>query len=156
MNRITRHQMWIEMANTAAKRSTCYRANVGALIVSPENNVVSVGYNGPPAGEPHCTGLTCERTESGGCKRSVHAEANAVNRAPKRRFPKDSSLYCTYSPCEECTRLILTQPKLTSVYYQTPYRVNDHLKWLIRAGVFVGRVTPNGMVISEETKELVE
>lgn len=156
MNRITRHQMWMEMAGVAAKRSTCYRGNVGAIIVSPDHKVVSVGYNGPPSGDPHCTGLSCERTESGGCLRSVHAEVNAIMRAPKRRFPKGSSMYCTYSPCAACTQAILNEPRITSVYYQIPYRINDHLNWLLKADVFVGRVTPNGMVIDERTKELVE
>lgn len=155
MSRISRHSMFMGMCSCAAQRSTCFRANVGAILVGPDHNIISMGYNGPPAGEPHCTGLSCEKTESGGCLRSLHAEANAIARAPKRHAA-GCTLYCTYSPCAACTQTILAYPKIHSVIYQVPYRINDHLRWLIKGGVFIGRLTPNGMLINEETKELVE
>lgn len=155
MNRITRHQLYLEMCHSLSKRSTCFRANVGAILVGSNHNILSIGYNGPPSGEPHCTGLTCERTESGGCKRSLHAEANAIQRAPKKHSG-GCTLYCTYSPCAACTQTILAYPRISAVIFQVPYRIDDHLRWMFKAGTFVGRVTPNGMLINEETKELVE
>lgn len=154
MNRLTRPQMFLEMAEVAAKRSTCYRGNVGAILVGPDHNIVSIGYNGPKSGEPHCMGLRCERTESGGCKRSVHAEVNAINRAP--HIPRGSALFCSYSPCAECALKILAHPEIRFLYYRIPYRDLSGLQWMMKSGMTIGRVTPNGTVVDELTKEIVE
>ena len=53
MNRISRDEMLMEMAETVAKRGTCSRLRVGC-VVSRDGRVISTGYNGAPAGIPHC------------------------------------------------------------------------------------------------------
>ena len=75
--RISRDLMFMMMAEAAARRSTCRRLNVGAILTY-QNNVVSIGYNGPPPGEPHCYGGDCGVPM---CTRSIHAEFNAIVRA---------------------------------------------------------------------------
>ena len=73
--RIGRHQLFINIAREMAKRSTCFRLNVGAVVTS-ENNLVSCGYNGAAPGEPHCQGNDCPLSDEGGCISSLHAESN--------------------------------------------------------------------------------
>src|SRR6478735_9399371 len=101
MERISRDLMFMMMAEAAARRSTCRRLNVGAILVDDNNNPIGVGYNGPPAGEPHCHGVECGIPS---CTRAVHAELNAIRRARAAGFKcfEVSTLYVTNSPCEHC------------------------------------------------------
>jgi hypothetical protein len=62
--RITRPQLWMGMAEIAAQRATCFRGSCGAILVK-DNDVVSIGYNGPPSGEEHCQGNDCVLTATG-------------------------------------------------------------------------------------------
>lgn len=150
--RITRHQMWMDMAHVAAKRSTCYRGNVGAILVR-DRRVLSVGYNGPGPGEQHCTGASCERTPEGGCRRSLHAEMNAILRSSSP--PEEADLYVTVSPCSVCAAAI-NGHGIRRVYYSTPYRDESPLHVLQLNGVVVRRVAPNGMLICPYSNDLVD
>src|SRR3954463_10655932 len=106
--RISRPHMFMQMAEVAAMRATCYRGNVGAVVVSA-NDIVSIAYNGPASGLPHCTGEGCARTEEGGCLSSIHAERNAILRAlAKLKISSlaNYSVYCTAGPCLKCAELM--------------------------------------------------
>jgi dCMP deaminase len=149
MSRITRQQLFMEIAHSAAKRSTCFRGNVGAVVVI-RNNVVSIGYNGPAPGEDHCTGGECGQT---GCVRSIHAEVNAVRRC----FPVDprgADVYCTHAPCENCASELIGAG-IDRVFYCHPYRLTGGLSRLLAAGKDVYRITPNGDIIEELTGRLI-
>ena len=152
--RITRHQMFLEMARTASKRSTCFRGNVGAIVVH-DNRVISIGYNGAPAGEDHCLGNTCPMKEDGGCLKSIHAEKNALNAIPIGVFGKPLSLYCTHSPCSPCAIAIL-QSSISNFYYEQEYRVTLGKEELISLGVGVYRVVPSGFIVDQRTNRLVD
>ena len=67
---------FIRIAKEVASRATCPRAAVGAVIVK-DNRIISVGYNGAPRGLPHCEDVGCD-IQDGHCKRSIHAETNAI------------------------------------------------------------------------------
>lgn len=67
---------FIRIAKEVASRSTCPRAAVGAVIVR-DNKILATGYNGAPAGEPHCTDVGCMVVDEH-CVRTIHAEENAV------------------------------------------------------------------------------
>lgn len=151
MARISRQVMFMEMAEAAAKRSSCARGNVGALLVQG-NNVVSIGYNGPPPGEPHCTGPGCAPT--GKCTRSIHAERNAIMRYG-RLMCEDVDLYTTSSPCIDCARLIISR-EMRRVFYRHPYRLNEGLSALLAAGVQTYKVSAAGHIIEELSGNLIE
>ena len=68
---------WYQMAKLVSSRSTCPRAACGCVIVSKKNRVLSTGYNGSMSEEDHCVDVGCD-IENGHCKRSIHAEMNAV------------------------------------------------------------------------------
>ena len=160
MNRISRHEMWMQMAEVSAKRSTCYRGNVGSLVIL-NRSILGIGYNGPPSGEVHCKGNSCERTSSGGCKRSIHAEVNALTQAGGElttgyhHIVKAWDLYTTDSPCIDCAKLTLRYP-VKRVFYRRPYRLRDGIELLVERRVGVYRMTPSGYVISEESGMLID
>lgn len=148
--RITRPEMFMEMAHTAAKRSTCFRLNVGAVVVV-NNRVVSIGYNGAPSGAPHCSGNSCPGRN--GCQETIHAEDNALRYVPTGVKPED--LYVTDSPCPHCAELIFGAG-VKRVFFGKAYRITEPLEWLTRLNVEVYQVTPAGYVIDWLTKEIVD
>lgn len=85
MERPTWTNYFINIAKQVAQRATCPRAQVGAVIVK-DHRIISTGYNGAPAGEPHCTDKGCVVVD-GHCQRAIHAEVNAVCQAAKFGIP---------------------------------------------------------------------
>lgn len=150
MTRITRPQMFMEMARAAAKRSTCFRLNVGAIIVA-DNRPVSVGYNGAPSGRPHCTGNECPGRFQ--CHETVHAELNAIRHVPPG-IKGDLDIYITHSPCSECCD-VLTDWPINRVFFEHTYRDTSPLEKL-RSYMDVCQVTPSGYVIDWFSKEVLE
>lgn len=153
MARISRPQMWMMMARAASLRSTCFRLNVGCVIVEDNKKVVSVGYNGAPPGEPHCSGNDCAGRFH--CLQTVHAERNALNKLDyDQAIGKKYDLYTTHSPCFTCCRMIEWYP-IQAVYFETAYREAEHLD-RFRNQWELYQVTPAGYVIEFFSKEVVE
>lgn len=93
------------VARLMAERSTCQRAHVGAVIAR-EGRILTTGYNGAPAGMPHCNHRPTDL--EGGCKNAVHAEANAVAYAARYGINlMSSTLYTTLTPCLACAQLVI-------------------------------------------------
>lgn len=151
----------MEFARTASKRATCFRLNVGAVLVANDKEVLSIGYNGPASGEPHCSGAGCAPPGSG-CTRSVHAEVNALKIGlPKAQRALEIgdehdmlTLYVTTSPCGGCAQSII-HAGVRRVVYEGEYRDTGPLDRLVLASVRVERLLPNGQRIDFETKDLV-
>lgn len=124
-------------AEQAAKRSTCSRLNVGAVVVV-DHHVVSTGYNGAPSGVPHCAHFPV----SSPCKISVHAEANALIFAPYPigdTFLREPEMYVTHCPCSGCAGLIVNKG-IKRVYYAEDYSTNSGLDILRAADVYFEKV----------------
>jgi dCMP deaminase len=140
----------MEQARAASKRSTCFRLNVGALIVF-KSTPVSMGYNGAPPGKAHCSGNDCPG--KAGCYQSVHAERNAHDRLDKSFFlPVECDLYVTHSPCVDCAPLAA---EFNRVFFEAEFRDTSHLHDLARqTALYI--VTPAGYVIEWVTKNVVE
>jgi len=106
-------EYFMAIARLAAQRSTCRRRQVGAVLVR-ENHIIATGYNGAPAGLPHCIDIGCLREEMGipsgerhELCRGVHAEQNVlVQAALHGSSPQGATLYCTHQPCILCAKLI--------------------------------------------------
>lgn len=140
--RPTWDETFLMMAVTIARRGTCPRARVGAVVVGPDHRILSVGYNGAPARQPHCTDVGCIILPSGGCGRAVHAEVNALMQAgPAAR---NATLYVTMSPCYACSSVIVNAGVLRVVYWRR-YRVvpdvPDPLDFLEECGVEAVQLT---------------
>lgn len=151
--RITRPQLFMEIAHVVAKRSTCFRLNVGAVVVA-DRRIVSIGYNGAPAGHPHCSGNSCPGRD--GCRETIHAEVNAISRIPIS-VQETVELFVTDSPCLDCAEYMSTgdYPIVKRVFYDRPYRLRDGIDRLIANHILAYRVTPAGYVIDEQTGNIM-
>ena len=149
--RISRPQMFMDIAHVVAKRSTCMRLNVGAIIVQ-DRRIVSIGYNGAPSGAPHCLGNDCPGKHR--CLETIHAEDNALRYLPPYVLDSDLDLYATNSPCIHCFEKIVNDGRVARIFFGTPYRKTEHL---VGHGQNIGiyRVLPAGYVVEWETQELV-
>ncbi len=123
------HQYFLTITRQVAERSTCLRAKVGAVIVR-DKNILATGYNGAPAGMPHCTDVGCliymSRTPSGeteeNCFRTIHAEINAIAQAAKNGAGiRDADIYITHTPCIHCLK-VLVNTGIKRVFYEREYK----------------------------------
>jgi dCMP deaminase len=118
---------FMDISVLVARRSTCTRRSVGAVIVK-DKRILSSGYNGAPSGVKHCIETGCLREElnvpSGErhelC-RGIHAEQNAIIQAAYHGVSiKGATLFCTNLPCSICAKMIINAGIVT-IYYQSGY-----------------------------------
>jgi dCMP deaminase len=150
-------KLYNNIAHEVAKMSHARRLQVGAVIVK-DDRVISMGYNGMPAGWEN----NCENVESTFDERDtyhstdwkfndedkkyyrlktkpevLHAESNAIAKLAKS---SDSGLgadiFVTHAPCMECSKLIF-QSGISRVYYSSDYRDDSGIKFLKQSGVEV-------------------
>ena len=135
-NRPSRDFIWTQAAQLFATRSTCLKSN--GAVLTRENKLISQGYNGSPPGRPHCIDLEgCEVGPDGGCTRTVHAEANVICMAAKMGVSTEGSiLFCTTSPCYNCSKL-LVNAGIKKVVYLNEYRDLYGVELLKECGVEV-------------------
>lgn len=135
-----------------AMRSTCSRAQVGAVLCTPDYRILISGYNGAPPGRPHCTHectlpVICFRlpdeehhVECGivqPCRESVHAEANAIAFAAKHGVGVEGAqLFTTLAPCLPCAMLLLTAG-IARVVWRDEHRYMHGVELLDNAGLVV-------------------
>jgi dCMP deaminase len=111
------------MARVVARRSTCLRRQVGAILVR-EKRILASGYNGAPSGLPHCEEVGCRRAQLGipsgerqELCRALHAEQNAIIQAALHGVnTRDSVLYCTAQPCVICAKMLINAGVVRVVY----------------------------------------
>jgi dCMP deaminase len=149
MDRPSNDEYFMGMAELAARRSTCVRRRVGAVIVK-DKHVLSTGYNGSPKGTRHCEDLGCIRVQlniPSGTRhelcRGVHAEQNAVAQAAYFGVSvKDATIYTTTFPCSMCTKILINSG-IVEVVYSTGY-VDDLAKELLAETKIKVRSFPEG------------
>ncbi len=150
MSRVSKHNYYLDIAQTVAERSTCLRKMYGAIIVK-DDVIVSTGYNGAPRGRKNCNDLDfcmrdklkIPRGERYELCRSVHAEANAIIAAARERMlgatiymvcisPEDGSVVGGTSSCMMCKRQIINAGIATVIVRDTKeeYRVIDVNDWI--------------------------
>ncbi len=138
---------FMDITRLVARRSTCVRRAVGAVIVK-NKRILSTGYNGAPSGIDHCTETGCLRAErqvpSGErhelC-RGIHAEQNAIIQAAYHGVSiRDATLFCTNLPCGICAKMIINAG-ITEIYYESGYADAMSQQMLKEAGVDVIRFT---------------
>lgn len=108
--RPTQEETWLEVAKIVAKRGTCSRRQVGCVIVDAQFRLLSSGYNGPPAGEPHCIdhpcpGATLKSGQGLSICEAVHAEENALLQCKDPL--RIQTVYVTTAPCVDCVKLLM-------------------------------------------------
>lgn len=132
MDRISKDEMYLQIAEIISKRSYCLRKQVGCVIVK-DDMIISDGYNGTPSGFENI----CEDTDNITHQYVLHAEANALTKLAKStNDSRGSTLYVTMSPCYECSKLII-QTAIVRVVFRETYRVCNGLDLLRKAGIEV-------------------
>jgi len=120
-----------------AKRSTCDRARVGAIIVK-DKRILTTGYNGAPRGLPHCDEVG-HLLVNGHCVRTLHAEQNAIIQAALHGVSTDGgTLYVTHQPCLNCAKMIINAG-IRRVVYAGTYPDENSQAFMAQAGVALQR-----------------
>lgn len=115
------------IAEMVAKRSTCLRRHVGAILVK-DKRILATGYNGAPAGLKHCEEVGCIRQnasipsgERHELCRGLHAEQNAIIQAAYHGISiAGSTLYCTNKPCVICSKMLINAG-IVKIFYEKGY-----------------------------------
>ena len=137
--RVSWDTTFMDMCKIIAKRSTCIKLQTSAILVSQENNIVSIGYNGSPSKQIHCNeywNVIAEQDHISlqtlctdvhfrmyhhewSLRHELHAEMNALLRC---HSPIDNlTLYTLYSPCIQCAKGIVSFANIKKVIYLYPY-----------------------------------
>ena len=127
MKRPSWPEYFMDITKMVAKRSTCLRRSVGAILVK-NKRILATGYNGAPSGIRHCEEVGCIREDSGipsGMRhelcRGLHAEQNAIIQAAYHGISiNGSTLYCTNKPCSICAKMIINAG-VKELYYEDGY-----------------------------------
>ncbi len=137
---------FMEITHVVAKRSTCLRRKVGAVLVR-DRRILTTGYNGPPKGLAHCAELGgCYREKLGvpaGQRqeicRAVHAEQNAIIQAAVHGVElTDVTCYSTIQPCVTCAKMLINA-NVVRIVCEGDYPDELALQMLEEAGVEVVR-----------------
>ena len=118
-------EYFMEITRLVARRSTCLRRHVGAILVK-DKNILATGYNGAPSGIAHCLDVGCLREklsvlpgERHELCRGLHAEQNAIIQAAKHGTNiNGATLYCTTMPCIICSKMLINAGIQRIVYEQ--------------------------------------
>jgi dCMP deaminase len=133
----------MEIARVVAKRSTCLRRRVGAIVVL-EKRILTTGYNGAPTGLAHCLEVGCLREKMGipsgerhELCRGLHAEQNAIIQAAVWGISiKGATLYVTCQPCALCAKMLINAG-IKKIVYEGEYPDELAMELLSEAGIEV-------------------
>jgi dCMP deaminase len=150
MERISKENYYLDIAQTVLERATCLRRVYGAIIVK-NDEIISTGYNGAPRGRRNCVdmgyctreAMAVPRGERYELCRSVHAEANAIISAARRdmvgatlylvgRNAQTGELLSDATSCSMCRRTVINAGSARVVIRRTPteYEVVDVQDWV--------------------------
>ena len=141
MGRPNWHEYFMDITRLVARRSTCMRRQVGAVMVK-DKQILATGYNGTPRKITHCDVTGCLREqlkvpsgERHELCRGLHAEQNAILQAASHGVNISGSvLYCTDSPCIICTKMLINA-RINKVIYQKGYADKLSMEMLDEAGI---------------------
>jgi dCMP deaminase len=144
-------EAYMKTAETFAELSHARRLHVGAIVVK-DDRIISIGYNGMPAGwDNNCEYEVVVAVVDGVPQREIkelkskpevlHAETNAIAKLAKSTESGDGAvLFVTHSPCLDCAKLIF-QSGIRGVFYRNSYRNTDGTTFLERSGVTVEQIS---------------
>ena len=159
MDRISKANYYLDIAQTVLERATCLRRVYGAIIVK-NDEIISTGYNGAPRGRANCVDLGyCSREamqvprgERYELCRSVHAEANAIISASRRdmvggtlylvgRDARTGELLEDATSCSMCRRLVINAGLKEVVIRRTAtaFDVVDVADWVAEDDLLASR-----------------
>lgn len=131
-------EVYMQFAETIARRSTCKRLCVGTVITTTDyRKVLAVGYNGNASGLDN----TCDREEPGNCG-CLHSEENAVINCDAPRETR-KFVFVTHLPCVACAKRLINMGNVEQVIYGSSYRKLDSINLLESVGIKVHQFDVN-------------
>ena len=158
IERVSKHNYYLDIAQTVSERSTCLRKRYGAIIVK-NDVIISTGYNGAPRERKNCSDLNfCMRNKLGIPRgeryemcRSVHSEANAIIAASREQMIGSTMYMCCTDPetqeivpdtcnCMMCKRMVLNAGIERVIIRDTKedYRIIDVRDWIVNDDSLTG------------------
>lgn len=129
--------IYMSLAETISKRSTCSRLQVGTVITSTDyRKVLALGYNGAATGLPN----RCERDEPGNCGCATHAEMNAMINCDTPRYV-EKVVFITHAPCINCAKALINFGNIKKIYYRQTYRDLSGVHLLESVGIPIEHFT---------------
>lgn len=133
----------MKTAEIFAELSHARRLHVGAIVVK-DDRIVSIGYNGMPAGwDNDCEDVIQHSDDTTSLKTKpevLHAETNAISKLAKStESGEGAAMFITHSPCLDCAKLIY-QSGINRVYYRNAYRSEEGVEFLKKSGVTVEKL----------------
>jgi dCMP deaminase len=122
---------FMKIAVTAADRTACIFHKAASVFVDENHRIISIGYNGPTAGDYHCIEVGCAKVhgdpETGEIRRcrGCHSEINAIINAGDTSKLKGSTLYITLFPCYDCMKALNNSGVKKIVYLHEYMRIID-------------------------------
>ncbi len=155
MTRPSWDEYFMEITHLVARRSTCLRRRVGAVVVK-DKNILATGYNGAPSGVAHCLEVGCMRErlaiasgERHELCRGLHAEQNAIIQAAKHGTNiNGSTLYCTTMPCVICSKMIINAG-IRQIVFEEGYSDPLAEEMIKEAGIGIVRFSELGAIVKE-------
>ena len=134
---------YMQTAKTFAELSHARRLHVGAIVVK-DDRIISIGYNGMPAGwDNNCEDELHQpvgRVNLVTKPEVLHAETNAIAKlARSTESGLGGDMFITHSPCLDCAKLIY-QSGIKRVWYGEAYRNTDGVEFLTKSGIEVNKV----------------
>lgn len=128
-------EIYINLASTLSRRSTCRRLQVGTVITTVDfRKVLAVGYNGNASGLHN----GCDRDEEGNCG-CLHSEENAVINCDSPRT-LDKLVFVTHLPCAMCAKRLINLGNVRKVFYGRDYRSRSSLELFAAASIEVEKL----------------
>lgn len=120
-SRPTNSTIIMQVAQLVSKRSTCTRAQVGAVLADDNGRILATGYNGSPSGYHHCTDTGCDLDSDGHCTLALHAEENCIFQCAIHGVSTVGlNLFTTHRPCQRCVDR-LWQVGVRKIYFTRTY-----------------------------------
>lgn len=105
------HSTMMDISKTLARRATCRKLKVGAVLTDGLFRILATGYNGVPCGMTHCTDTPCpgvHAPKGADLCEAVHAEQNALMQC--KDVDKIFAIFVSHAPCMRCTKMLLNTP----------------------------------------------
>lgn len=134
--------IYMTLAETISKRSSCSRLQVGTVITSTDyRKVLALGYNGSATGLPN----GCEQNTPGNCG-CLHSECNAVINCDVPRYV-EKVVFVTHLPCTNCAKMLINMGNVVKIYFKNYYRDTSSLQLFGAVGIAIEHL--NGVLPQE-------
>ena len=134
---------YMATAEIFAELSHARRLHVGAIVVK-DDRIISIGYNGMPAGwDNNCEDIVQHSDDTVTLKTKpevLHAETNAIAKLAKsNESGLGADMFITHAPCLDCAKLIY-QSGISNVYYRNSYRDSSGVDFLSNSGITATKI----------------